>query len=87
VEGITSLLIFAVLIAAVTMMIMTSLRITSTSMQDANAMQNSYNDALRGVGGSPASIDFSVNGVTITIGIEVTDPDDTNGFIAFAPDP
>jgi len=93
VEGIVSILVFTVLIASVTAMISTSLRITATSTEMAGNLQNAANDvlipgALPAVPGSPEII-FSLRradgtpvGENISVPITVID---SPYFAAFEP--
>jgi Tfp pilus assembly protein PilV len=49
-EGMTSILVFTVLLAAVTSIIAASLRITSIATREAAAIQDAVNDVLEGDG-------------------------------------
>jgi Tfp pilus assembly protein PilV len=86
-EGITSVLVFSILIAAVTMIITVSLRVSSAATMEAQAMQAAANEALRGEGDPVPGFDeivFTVNGENIIIDVAAVE---NNGFIAFAPVP
>jgi lipopolysaccharide export LptBFGC system permease protein LptF len=96
-EGIVSILIFTVLIATVTVMISTSLRITSGSLQRATEWQANVNtvneDAVEGSGGDDETITLEItinNGsvaieVSIDVDITIHEQED-GGFFAFAPE-
>jgi Tfp pilus assembly protein PilV len=82
-EGMISILVFTILLTAVTSIIAASLRITSTATREAAAMQEAVNDVLEGDGENrDDSITFTVNGETITVDITETKK---AGFIAFTP--
>ena len=91
-EGIASILVFTVLVASVTMMIMLSLRITHVSTEAANVLQHEAN-ALLGADepdividtDDDASIVFTVNGSPgdpISVDVSVYSSDT---FTAFGP--
>jgi Tfp pilus assembly protein PilV len=94
-ESIVSILVFSILMAAVTTTVVVSLRITGTAIREAQDMQAAANDAMMGIdmgaGGVPRSnadrtrtITFTVAGGTDTIDITVFET--RNGdFIAFEP--
>jgi len=88
IEGIVSILVFTVLIAAVTMMIMISLRITGISTANADIMQKESNAVLAGADTIPAdtkTIEFVVNdneSDLIKIGVSVYT---TDNYTAFEP--
>jgi Tfp pilus assembly protein PilX len=74
-EALVSILVFTILLAAVTTTVVVSMRITGRATADANAMQEATNAALRGVGESRCE-DIWGFGVTVT---------ENGGFIAFMP--
>jgi len=91
-EGIASILVFTVLIASVTMLIMLSLRITHVSTESANTLQHEAN-ALLGADepgiavdtDNEASIVFTVDGASedsISVDVSVYS---TDNFTAFNP--
>ena len=82
-EGVASILVFTILIAAVTLTIMVSLRMTGESNRAAADMQDSVKEVLEGEGDDSLEIIFSVNGETIEkIDVTVTE---AGAFRAFAP--
>jgi Tfp pilus assembly protein PilV len=91
-EGLVSILVFTILLSAVTLMIMTSLRVTGFSTREAGAMQEAANNALSGsadlasacANGDPCistSINFGI--VSGIVSVKVVEWD--NEFTAFAP--
>ena len=89
-ELIASILVFTVLVASVTMMIILSLRISGNSMDNADEWQAEANAVLAGdpasFGGSasPSSISLLINGQNCTIDIIMNR---TDSFISFDPIP
>jgi Tfp pilus assembly protein PilX len=89
-ESIVSIMVFTILVAAVTTIISVSLRITSTATREATDMQNAANAALQGIddtGRSPVEraipIIFTVDGTALP---PITVIEASNGdFIAFRP--
>ena len=73
-EGLVSTLVLYILMAAVTMFIMTSLRITGHATMEADDMQIAYNAALAG----------DETGCNVIAGVHVI-VTEIGGFIAFAP--
>lgn len=91
VESITSILIFTILMAAVTTIILVSLRISGMATSEAAAMQNEANAVLRGDGTvdgintSNIVITFSiVGGPDMTVNVTETRSDQFR-FVAFQP--
>ena len=61
-EGIVSILIFTVLIAAITLILSTAMRITAASLRQADEMQNTANATLSELPGSGThTVIFNVN--------------------------
>ena len=85
-EGIASLLIFTVLIAAVTSMIMVSLRITRTATEAADLRQSDANTILAdAVSSVPATVELVFSegeNSIIEISVELSSEGD---FVGFAP--
>jgi uncharacterized membrane protein len=79
-EGIVSMLIFTILIAMVTLTIMVSLRITLTSTQDAEGIQDSVNTLLAGGG----TADEDIDGITFRI-IRINQEDHSAAPISLTP--
>jgi len=84
-EGIASILVFTVLMAAVTMMIMISLRITGKSTADADARQKEANAALAGQAAQVVrdTVEFIVDGdelEVIEIKVSVYSTDNHTAF-------
>jgi hypothetical protein len=88
IEGIASILVFVVLIAAVTMMIMVSMRITAVSTANAEARQIEAAAVLAGdaaLAGPPGeAVTFNVPGSATPITVPVT-VYSNNAFTAFEP--
>jgi hypothetical protein len=91
-EGIVSLLIFTLLIAAVTLMLNWSLRETSATIREGNAMQKLADDALLGENVTTTDVLITLTVTTededgdpvdnpIPITIDITDDE----FVAFFP--
>jgi len=85
-EAIISILVFTILIASITMMIMVSLRITSSSTEAANRRQVDANTVLSGsVGGVEDVVAFTIadgSGSSINVAVTVFS---TENFTAFEP--
>ncbi|MCL2084961.1 MAG: hypothetical protein FWH06_06880 [Oscillospiraceae bacterium] len=87
-EGIASLLVFSILLAAVTMMINWSLGVTADSAAEATEMQNKANEVILGEydGQRDTELILSVEGRLISIPVTVTDNMADGGFFAFKPE-
>ncbi|MCL2002830.1 MAG: hypothetical protein FWG72_02360 [Oscillospiraceae bacterium] len=95
-EGIVSMMVFTILMAAVTLIIMASLRVTGHATQEANDTQNAANEALRkssadaaecdGTSHTPVTITFedTVSGEELEFTVNVAEAN-VGGFTAFAP--
>jgi len=84
-EGILSILIFTVLVASITTMIIVSLRITAVSTEAAEERQAEANAVLTGTAADEISddtVDFTINGIVFSIDVTVYETDD---FLAFEP--
>jgi len=90
-EGIISILVFTVLIASITMMLLLSLRITGAATNAADVRQREANAVLRGFDpdNSVAVTTFPDNPLTLQSGSDVVqiqvDVYSTGNFTAFAP--
>jgi hypothetical protein len=85
-EGIISVLVFSIMIAAITMMINWALRFNAMSTTDAETMQNAANDLFGGAGftvDATLVLRDSGNNVVASIPIRTTDGD--SEFFAFVP--
>ena len=83
-EGLASVLVFTALMVTIAMMLMVSMRITHNATQAAEEWQDEANAAIEAAGTPPetGSIEFEVNGQTITIPVGIY----TNGdFVSFRP--
>ena len=92
-EGIVSILVFSILVASITMMLMLAMRITAASHQQADAMQTSANQAiLQDANSTPSQITFTLSagpsdvGSPIEVSVNVFTCDD-GIFRTFAPSP
>ena len=77
-ESLMALLVFAILVATVTSMILVSLRITESSIREAEIMQGHINTLNQGSGGE--SDEIRLNGVRVDISVR-----ESGGFIIFEP--
>lgn len=86
VEGLVSLLVFSVLMMAVTMMINTSLRMTAASTADASAKQESFNNAVFEQYTTPAAVNLllQTSGSAIDVSVPVYLSNDGT-YVSFSP--
>jgi len=95
-EGIISILVLTILLAAITMMIMVSLRITGVSTAASDARQKEANAVLAGVssGGVTVTTDYGADGKGIPIELAMAGggavtmrvvENSTDNFTAFEP--
>jgi len=91
IECIASILVFTVLIASVTMMIMLSLRITGESMSNAETSQKATNAVLAGDAGNPdVDVLYPPGRIELEFGVGDILPIDvtvfeSGGYTAFEP--
>jgi len=100
IEGLASILVFTVLVATVTMMIMISLRMTTISTFDAENRQIEAGAVLTGaatvfddedeveIGSNPGLIQFEVRGdteVPVPVNVIIFNSDSDNNYTAFEP--
>ena len=87
VEGVVSILVFVVLVATVSSMILLSLRITHSSLDAATEMQENFNTLVEG-NTAPSyigqTVDFTLPGVVAAITVEV-DMYESGGLVIFSP--
>lgn len=93
-ESIVSILVFTVLVATVTMMLLLSLRITRSSTEAADERQEESNAVLTGAGGAvgevtsePGSVVLTIDGITIEIPVNVSSSDNYTAFEPAPPSP
>jgi len=88
-ESLVSILVFTILVAAVTMMILLSLRITRSSTEAANESQEEVNSLISGTDGAgdsitseSGSVGLTIDGITIEIPVTVSR---SGNYTAFEP--